>query len=282
MRLAALYAYLPRSNIFGLSRKWLESFGTFMDVTRAVHVGLKHGPIEAMSTRFADALEVELRKLVERVEAAPDGVLRVTYEDSIAKAFFDAAHVAVFGPDLAAADILDAFLRFDEAFPALAGLSNLPIPREISARLFAAKGDRAIKELQAPLGRWIESGGYTSAPAGTQGPIDAMAEGGLSVADQAAGCARTRAVVLMPTASLGFCSPCTVRSPIAARADLVANSIRAIAWLFLYTLQSPTVLESLREDIATFRASPEAVTAAGLPSRIPLLSSACVREPRLS
>lgn len=157
-----------------------------MAVTKAVHVGLKHGPIEAMSTRFADALEVELRKLVERVEAAEGGVLRVTYEDSIAKAFFDAAHIAVFGPDLPAT-ILGPFLRFDEAFPALAGLSNLPIPREISARLFAAKGDRAIKDLQRTLGRWIESGGYKSAPAGTQGPIDAMAEGGLSVADQAAG-----------------------------------------------------------------------------------------------
>ena len=156
-------------------------------------------------------------------------------------------------------------------------MSNLPIPREISARLFAAKGDRAIKELQRTLSRWIQSGGYKSAPPGTQAPIDAMAEGGLSVADQAAGCVvwqSLRHLTLQhdrPAARRALCDASSRDG-----ADSAANSIRAIAWLFIYTLQSPSVVQSLYEDIAHFRASSEAITAAGLPSRVPRISSAYV------
>lgn len=95
-----------------MSRRWLTSYGTFQDVTKAVHVGLKHGPIEAVSQTFAEALQVELGKLARRIEAAPNGVLRATYADTFARAFFDASHLAAVGPDLPAADIEVRELEF--------------------------------------------------------------------------------------------------------------------------------------------------------------------------
>lgn len=195
-----------------MSRQWLSAYGTFKDVTKEVHSGLRHKPIEDISQSFADALQGELAKLARRVEAAPDGVLRATYEDTFARAFFNASHLAAFGPDLPAADIeargrarircadieQDDFLRFDQAFPALAGLGNIPLPRELAVRLFAASGNTAITALKKTLGRWISSGRYKSAPAVAQGPIEAMVKGGLPLDDQAAGSAlRSRLRELM-------------------------------------------------------------------------------------
>lgn len=173
-----------------------------------------------------------------------------------------------------------AFLQFDQAFPALAGLGNIPLPRELAVRLFAAKGNEAIVALKKTLGRWIESGRYKSGPAVAQGPIDAMIEGSLPLDDQAAGCVdrltASRALTPLQHDRPASRRPLCADSRPSTSLIFAANSIRAISWLLIYILQSPTVLTSLRDEVTRLRASDDPVTAAGLPARVPLLASACV------
>ena len=49
--------------------------------------GLRAAPVEELATRYTDDLEPLLNELIKRVEAAPSGVLRTSYENAVGDMF---------------------------------------------------------------------------------------------------------------------------------------------------------------------------------------------------